>query len=65
LEEGDIIIKLEGNELNNFGFSLPIWRRGNSMLIAPLTKFEFAYKNHTINLKLSLNGQQKMLEKFN
>ena len=34
-------------------------------MIAPLTKFELLPKHHQLTLKLSLNGQHKMLEKFN
>ena len=60
-ESGEVIIRLEGNELNNFCISLPVWRKGSDIMIAPLTKFELSYKHDILGLKLSLNGQQKML----
>ncbi len=38
-QRGDIFIRIEGSELNNFGLYLPVWRKQSRFLIAPLTKF--------------------------
>jgi hypothetical protein len=60
-----IVIRVEGNELTNFNLYMPLWKKNRQVIIPPLTKFELNSKAERQHLlKLSLNSQQKLLEKF-
>ena len=64
-EPSDILIKVEGNELTSFHMYMPLWRSGSRVIIAPFTKFEINVKTEREHLlKLSVNSQHKLLEKF-
>lgn len=64
-DPSDILIRVEGNELTSFHLSLPLWRCGTRVLVAPFTKLELnARPERDHLLRLPLNSQHKLLEKF-